>query len=92
MSVWKSEALWTAIVTLIINVVTFIVANYVPDPKMVELIRIIIVGGDSVAAILIAAFTVKDVAAMKYAGITYKQLTAQPPDAIAAEIARIMQP
>jgi hypothetical protein len=75
MNVWKSEALWTAITALVLSVAGFAATNYIADPKMVELAKTLILGMNGVAAILIAGFTVKDVAAMKYFKVSsYRQI------------------
>lgn len=62
----KSRRLWTAVITLVVNVVTFIVAHYVNDPVISELLlKTLLPGIDVIAGILIAAFTVEDVALIK---------------------------
>jgi hypothetical protein len=45
-----------------VAITLFVLSNYVQDPKTVELAKIVIAGVDSVAAVIIAAYTVDDVA------------------------------
>ncbi len=57
--IYKNKALLTAVAALVLNIAAFVVANYLPDPKLVELAKIVLVGLDSVAGILIANFAVE---------------------------------
>lgn len=62
----KSRRIWTAIITLIVNIATFVIAHYVNDPQISELLlKILLPGLDTIAGILITAFTVEDVALIK---------------------------
>lgn len=65
-SVLKSRRFWTAIVTLVVNIVVFVVSHYVADAQISELLlKVVLPGVDTVAGILIAAYTVEDVALIK---------------------------
>ena len=67
MSVLKSRRFWTAIVAVVINLVTFVVSHYIGDPTLKELSIILIGGITTIAGILIASYTVEDQANIKAA-------------------------
>jgi hypothetical protein len=59
--VLTSRRFWSLIVSQVVAIILFVVTNYVPDPKVVELAKLIIVGVDSVAGVIIAAYTIDDI-------------------------------
>jgi len=62
----KSRRFWTAIVTLVINIVVFVISHYVSDIQISELLlKVVLPGIDTIAGILIVAFTVEDVVLIK---------------------------
>jgi hypothetical protein len=68
MSVLKSRRLWTAIVGVVLNIATFAVGHYLGDPTMQEFSYILIGGITTISGILIASYTVEDVANIKADG------------------------
>lgn len=86
-SVWKKPQLWTAIVTLIVNLVAFVVTTWVSDPSVKELvIKILLPGLDTIAGILIVAFTADDVARIRaQTEITKAEFSVKEAEAYAKE-------
>lgn len=56
----QSRRFWTAIMTLIIDLVTFAVAHYVPDPNMQQMATMLIGGVTTIGGLLIASYTIED--------------------------------
>ena len=66
MALFQSRRFWMVILDLVVGVAGYISANLVADPKMVELIKFLVVAFQPVLITIIAAFTVEDVAGLKY--------------------------
>jgi hypothetical protein len=56
-----SRRLWTFVLSQGVAIALFVVANYIPDPKTVQLAQLIVGSVDGLAAVLMTLLTVDDV-------------------------------
>ena len=66
MKLLQSRRFWMVVLDLVIGIASYVAANLVPDPKLVDLIKFLVVAVQPVVITIIAAFTVEDVAILKY--------------------------
>ena len=70
MKLLQSRRFWMTIIDVVVAVVGYVEAHFIPDPAMVDLVKFLIVSLQPVFILIIVAYTVDDVAALKYSGKT----------------------
>ena len=61
MKVLTSRRLWALVVDGVVTIAMFVLTNYISDPKMLELSKIIVGFVSSVAGVLVVSYTVEDI-------------------------------
>lgn len=61
MKVLTSRRFWALVVDGVVTIAMFVLTNYISDPKMLELSKIIVGFVSSVAGVLVVSYTVEDI-------------------------------